>query len=95
MGRYTQPMMDRLGVVVTIGGVSAKCLRDEADERTLGDDWAFLIGKALVVQCKTGTFPALANGVAVVVDGVSLFVHSSRVSGVDGETTQFVCVREK
>lgn len=90
---YIQPMLDRFGVSVTIGAVTAKCLRDEADERVLGDEWAYLIGKSLVVRCETGKFPALAVNVAMVVDGVSYTAAAVQRFGPDGRTTRVIAVR--
>lgn len=92
---YTQTLLNRFGVSVTIGAVTAKCLRDEADEQTLGDDWASLTGKALVVRVKTGTFPALAVGVAMIVDGVAMIAAQVRAFGPDGATTRIVAVLVK
>ena len=98
--RYVQPMLDRFGVSVTIGAVTVKCLRDDADEQTLGDEWASLTGKALVVRCKTftngtPTFPTLAVGVAMTVDGVAMSAAQVQRFGPDGETTRIVAVRVK
>jgi len=90
---YLQPALDRFGVPVTIGAVTAKCLRDEADEETLTGEWAYLIGKAVVVTCKTGTFPALAVAVAMTVDGVAMKAAHVLVEGLDGGTTRIVAVR--
>jgi len=90
-----QPMLDRFGVSVTIGAVTAKCLRDEADEQALGDDWASLTGKALVVRCRTGTFPALVVGVAMTVEGVAMHAAQVQAEALDGGTTRIVAVRVK
>lgn len=92
---YTQPMLNRFGVSVTIGAVTAKCLRDEVDDQTLGDEWASLTGKALVVEMKSGTFPALVVGVGMTVDGVAMFAARVQAKGVDGGTTRVVAVKVK
>lgn len=91
---YIQPMLNRFGVSVTIGAVTAKCLRNEVDVNTLGDEWAPLAGKSIVVECVSGTFPALAVGVAMTVDGVAM--HAARVNakGPTG-TTLILAVRVK
>lgn len=68
-----QPMLNDMGVSVTIGGATAKALVDDADETIAGifdgnRTASVLIGRAVIVKADRDAFPAAAQGVAAVVD---------------------------
>jgi hypothetical protein len=92
-GAYTQTMLNRFGVDVTIFSVTAKCLRDEQD--VTEDEWASVSRKSIVLRCKTGTF-TMGIGVPVTIDGVVGQYEIIRVEtfGTDGEMTKFWVSKE-
>ena len=70
-----QPMLDTVGVSVTIGAVTAKCIRDMQDDAVASAEDGSLVGRMVTLIAKTGTFPALVEGVAATVEGTAYTVR--------------------
>src|SRR3989304_6310315 len=85
-----QPMLDGLdGVPVTIAGVTAKCSVRDSDQGVAAGAPSLLIGRAILLRAKSGTFPGAVQGAAATVDyptaGTSYKVVSARRDGPTGQ----------
>lgn len=63
-----QRMLDDCGVSVTVGATTAKCLVSDSDEQIASESSSVLIGRAIILDCKRGTFAGLAQGAALTAD---------------------------
>lgn len=88
-----QPLLNRAGVDVTVASVTAKGVVDLADEEVLQMGLGEQFGKVITVVVKTGTFPALIEGVALTTMGTTYKVHRLVQQG-DGATTKAFCAME-
>jgi len=79
------------GLDVTVAGVTAKCLVDRIDVPVAEGQATSGTGQRIEVQCETGIFPALADGVTVTVEGVDYVAKEPRRGDVDGGMTSFEC----
>jgi hypothetical protein len=78
------------GVSVTVGAVTANGLRDVTDEEAFVGQVGLAIGRQVSVIVKTGTFPALAAGVSITVEGTAYkVVEVRRIE--DGALTRVLC----
>ena len=80
---FRETDIDRLiaragGVDVTIGAVTAKGIVDVADESVLQGQAADFLGQVVSIRVRTGVFPGLVEGAAVVADGVNYRVMQSQ-----------------
>lgn len=91
-GGDIQPMLDTVGVSVTIGAVTAKGVRDIEDEAVAVAEDGSYYGRLVTVIVKTGTFPALIEGVAATVEGTAYTVKQQHMIG-DGALTRVRCAR--
>jgi len=80
------------GVDVTFGVITVKGILDIADESLEQGQAASLYGRVVTIQVKTGAFTGLAEGAAIVADGLAYRVMQVRQIG-DGALTVIQAVR--
>jgi hypothetical protein len=86
-----QAMIDEFGVDVTIGAVTAKGIVDRTDEELALAGFSRGSGGAILVTVRTTTFPAIADGVAITVEG-SPYKIGSHLKVGDGGITRILAV---
>lgn len=87
-----QPMLDTVGVSVTVGAVTAKCVRDVVDEAIATSADGSLVGRMVTLIAKTGTFPTLAAGVVATIEGTSYTISQTLLID-DGALTRIRCAK--
>lgn len=85
-----QPMLDGFGIPATVGGVTARGIRDTQDEAVAAAEDGSFIGRVVTLIVKTGTFPGLAEGVAITVEGTAYTVRQQWLIE-DGALTRVRC----
>lgn len=89
-----QPILDTLGVPVTVGVVTAKGLRDQPDEERLRGEGAFVRDRVTTVLVRTKTFEGvLARNVTITVESVAYKIGDMEQEGLDGAVTRILCVK--
>lgn len=74
-----QQALDEFGEDVTIGGVTARCLVDDADDEMAADTNTVLVGRGHRLRAATGTFPTVAMDDSVTFRGTTYTVVAVRL----------------
>lgn len=85
-----QPMLDAMGVSVTVGATTAKALWNTVDDEQVRDEVGTVTGRVYEAIAKTGTFAGLQQGATLVRDSVNYTVIQARRIE-DGALTRALC----
>lgn len=91
-GGDLQPMLDTLGIPVTVGTTTAKGIRDIADEAVASAEDGSVYGRLVTLIVKTGTFAGLVSGAAIAVEGANYTVKQVQLVD-DGSLTRVRCAK--
>lgn len=96
MGFYGDADIDSMladcGVPVTLGSVTGSGVMNIVDQSLLPAGTHSLVGRVVTVHVRTGTFPTVAEGNAITVDGIAYRVISA-LAEADGALTVITCTR--